>query len=388
VLVYGNGFVRDGNCWFGDYIGEGVVVGYGEMRCSVPMALPGVMRVGVEVMQTKFLNKPVMFTFLGFSDYTFTPKSGPLSGGTVVTIIGDFSWILPTDITQCSFGGQLTPASLLTNQITCTSPSHSVSELVFLHLIVGGFDYSQAGLVTAQFFFESDPSLGVASAFVYPSDGGTMVELTGTGFQWRSAWKCHFGTLLQDLYVLNSALAACFSPHTPFGLSSVIKLSSDMQHFLPFSQPFAVVPDPSIYLCSPDIGPRAGGTVVTLTGNHLASIVSCRFGNLLSVPATTVSATKVTCVAPAWPVPGSVQVDVSANEQLYTDSGVTFQYYDLPLVGAVNPVLVPAEGGTKLIIDGNGFLNPTLCRINGSVITSEFLSSDKVVCDFCRGNRH
>lgn len=380
VLLHGNGFVRDGSCLFGDQAGEGVVVAYGEMRCSVPMALPGVVRVAVEILQTLFQDKPVMFTFLGFSDYTFTPISGPLYGGTVVTIVGDFSWIQPTDVIQCDFGGQLSSASLLDSQITCSSPPRSVSELVFLHLIVGGFDYSQTGLTSKQFFYESDPSLGVASAYVYSSNGGTLVELTGTGFQWRSAWKCHFGSFTQDLYVLESTLAACFSPHTLFGLSSTLKLSSDLQHFLPFSQPFAVVPDPSIYLCTPSLGPRAGGTLVILTGDHLTSVVNCRFGNLLAVPATFISVNQVTCMTPEWAVPGSVQVDISVNGQLYSNSGVMFQYYDLPLVEAVHPTLVPADGGTKLTIEGNGFLDPIWCRINGIVIASDFFSSTRVTC--------
>ena len=50
VLLHGNGFVRNGSCWFGDQAGEGVVVAYGEMRCSMPIALPGVVRVAVEVL--------------------------------------------------------------------------------------------------------------------------------------------------------------------------------------------------------------------------------------------------------------------------------------------------------------------------------------------------
>lgn len=73
-------------------------------------------------------------------------------------------------------------------------------------------------------------------------------------------------------------------------------------------------PIPSIGAATPSVGPRAGGTNVTITGSNLGNndITTVLFGTAASTAVTWVSATKVLAVSPTSSVSTSVSVQLSS----------------------------------------------------------------------------
>jgi hypothetical protein len=67
---------------------------------------------------------------------------------------------------------------------------------------------------------------------------------------------------------------------------------------------------PTAIAVSPNTGPAAGGTVVTITGMNLNGATAVAFGGTAATNATVVSATQVTVTAPAGSA-GTVDVTVT-----------------------------------------------------------------------------
>src|SRR6476620_367415 len=73
------------------------------------------------------------------------------------------------------------------------------------------------------------------------------------------------------------------------------------------------VPSPSVTSISPNSGPAAGGTPVTITGNNFLRATTVRFGGSAASFSVT-SATSITATSPA----GSGTVDVTVTDPLGT----------------------------------------------------------------------
>jgi hypothetical protein len=86
--------------------------------------------------------------------------------------------------------------------------------------------------------------------------------------------------------------------------------------------PSAVVLVPVIESISPDHGPEAGGTEVTLTGQYFSTDCIVYFGDELATDIVRINSETVTCVSPASTT-GTVAVSVKIvndDDQAYTKS--------------------------------------------------------------------
>mmetsp|Transcript_34677 Transcript_34677/g.53143 ORF Transcript_34677/g.53143 Transcript_34677/m.53143 type:complete len:161 (+) Transcript_34677:2709-3191(+) len=63
----------------------------------------------------------------------------------------------------------------------------------------------------------------------------------------------------------------------------------------------------------------------------------------------------VICQIPKYPAPETLDVDVSFNDQDYTNNGVKFGFLD-PYIEAIHPRLISTKGTSKLTIYGYGFV--------------------------------
>ena len=59
---------------------------------------------------------------------------------------------------------------------------------------------------------------------------------------------------------------------------------------------------------------------------------------------------------PKYPAPETLDVDVSFNDQDYTNNGVKFGFLD-PFILGIQPRLLSTHGTTKLNITGYGFVS-------------------------------
>src|SRR5271157_585376 len=116
-----------------------------------------------------------------------SPTSGPLAGGTSVTITGTgFS-----GATAVKFGGA---AGTITNntgtQITATSPADSAG---VVDVTVTGLGGTSAVSSADEFTYVAAPAVAGVSPSSGPAIGGTVVTITGTGF--AAASTVEFGTI-------------------------------------------------------------------------------------------------------------------------------------------------------------------------------------------------
>ena len=264
-----------------------------------------------------------------------------------------------------------------------------------------------------------EPSIGLV-------EGGTAVTVLGTGF--GSPMRCRFGHLESFATNVTAHRAICPSPalvgvfaqgFTRLPLSERMRAPVFLEVSTMWSAVLRRTPlkervrdargdnftndqiafqyyNGSIVHVSflrPQGGPTAGGSHIDVHGfgfrpsnpdpgyDTEAPIscrnVRCRFealdgggGGSVIVPATFWNPYRVSCMTPPWASNSHTEVEVTFDEQKYSDSGVDFHYFTVQndsrrgdaespsesvLVHGIEPAGGPAWGGTLVTIIGSGF---------------------------------
>ena len=98
------------------------------------------------------------------------------------------------------------------------------------------------------------------------------------------------------------------------GGSVPVEISANGQQFSSYRLPFVYLPTARPDLVSPDSGPAAGGTNVTITGAHFGhgEAYRCRFGSV-DVVATAADGQTIVCTTPPLPANERKQYRWNAN---------------------------------------------------------------------------
>ncbi|MGO9763133.1 MAG: IPT/TIG domain-containing protein [Solirubrobacteraceae bacterium] len=142
---------------------------------------------------------------------------------------------------------------------------------------------------------------------------------------------------------------------------------------------FETLPDPpAVTGVSPDAGPEAGGTSVTISGAGFTEATAVKFGALSATHFTIDSATSITAIAPAE-APGAVAVTVTnaggtsagsaADEFTYVAPG------HAPAITSLSAKKGPAAGGSTLTIKGTGFVGVTAVEFGAASATNFTVNS-------------
>jgi cyclophilin family peptidyl-prolyl cis-trans isomerase len=117
-------------------------------------------------------------------------------------------------------------------------------------------------------------------------------------------------------------------------------------------------PAPTVAGVSPNAGPLAGGTAVTITGTNLLGATAVYFGNKL-VPIVSNTGTQIVVASPEG-VAGTVDVTVvTAGGRSATSAADQFTYAAAPTITGVSPSTGSVEGGTAVTITGTNLLGAT-----------------------------
>jgi len=117
---------------------------------------------------------------------------------------------------------------------------------------------------------------------------------------------------------------------------------------------FTYVVSPTVSSVSPNSGPVAGGTAVTITGTNFASGATIKFGNNAATNVVVVNSTTITATTPAGSA-GAVTVTVTSSGGLSGSQANGFTYIGTPTVASVSPNNGPTAGGTAVTITGTSF---------------------------------
>ncbi|HEY4947424.1 MAG TPA: IPT/TIG domain-containing protein, partial [Acidimicrobiales bacterium] len=282
-----------------------------------------------------------------------TPNGGPVSGGTAVTITGEHF----TGATAVAFGANLaTPFTVVSDtEITVTSPMGTTGTIDVRVTTPSG---ESAVTPADQFTYTSVPAPTVSSISPTsgPLFGGTAVTITGMNL--TGATEVTFGTTRAlGFTVVSDTEITATSPAKPPGPQDVRVTSPGGESGT--GEVFTYVAAPTVGTVSPASGPEAGGTSVTISGNHLTAAREVSFGAVVSTQVTVVSDTEITAVSPPGAA-GTVDVTVATPYGTSIPSGADhFTYVAAPVVTSVTPPSGGIGGGTSVTITGSGFTGAT-----------------------------
>lgn len=240
---------------------------------------------------------------------SFTPTSGPEAGGTEVTIIGtgldgadgvlfgdapaaDFTVVSENEITA------VTPAGTGSVPVTVTVGEDSI-------VAPGNFTYIPANGTDQVVVTTVSPTSG-------PEAGGTEVTIGGSGLD--GVTGVNFGDNAGTDLAVNSDTELIVN--TPAGTGEVpIVLTADGSNTTA-SNTFTYIPagtPPTITDVTPNQGPTAGGTTVTIGGtNFEGDNTTVSFDGVPATDTTVVSPTEITATTPAGTA-GAVDVAVTTG---------------------------------------------------------------------------
>ena len=307
------------------------------------------------------------FTYVaGLSISGVSPGNGPPAGGTAVTITGtDFA-----SGATVTFGSEAATNVVVVSatEITATSPAGSAGA-VMVTVTSGGQNASLAN----GFSYVVPPTVTGVSPSSGSTGGGTSVTITGTNF--APGATVTFGAGRQggdgnasatNVVVVSSTQITCITPAGNAGAVDVAVTVNGETGTLTSGFTYVVIP--TVSSVSPNNGPVAGGTAVTITGTNFASGATVTFGTAAATNVVVVSSTSITATSPVGSA-GAVTVTVTVNGQSGSlPSG--FSYVIPPTVGSVSPNSGSTAGGTPVTITGTNFVSGATVSFGATAATN------------------
>jgi hypothetical protein len=310
VELTGVGFTGATAVTFGGVAGTDIdVENDTTLRVMTPEHAPGAVEVRVTAGgETNADSDNVMFTFEADPPAItgIVPDEGPTAGGTVVTISGSGF----TGATDVVFS--VTDATDFTviddETISAVAPPHAAGT-VFVRIQTP--DGTSEDVPAAQFTYTTGgPLITILDPDEGPTGGGTVVTITGSGFEDVDAVM--FGDEEAEFEVIDDTTIEATSPPHAAGTVFVIIETGGGDSSPTVASQFTFVEGPDVTGLDPDEGPAAGGTEVTITGTGFTDATSVMFGDE-EADFDVVSDTEITATSPAGD-PGAVQVVVTTEE--------------------------------------------------------------------------
>ena len=296
----------------------------------------------------------------GQPSYSYQPV-GLTTGGASVTISGEEL----SAATGVSFGGA--PAASFTlnsdGSITAISPAGNVGTV---DITVTNSDGTSDANPNDQFAYLALPTISAISPATGSINGGTTVEIDGTGLAY-ARWVKFGDVYANPLSVLSDTdnqilvVAPAGDTFNPVDITVVTPFATSATS--PADQ-FTYMPAPEIDSIDTTSGLVSGGTVVTIDGSGLTG-ADVQFGG---TAATIVGETDSQLVVVTPPAPGGVPG--TADFTLTTPYGsITYmQYFTYalaPTVTGLSQTVSPVAGGTTTLIFGDNIIGAAAVYFGG-----------------------
>eukprot|EP00960_Hanusia_phi_P060078 764393-Hanusia_phi.AAC.1 len=311
------------------------------------------------------------------------PSSGPLHGGTVVTVTGRS--ILSTSV--CRFGKKegIAFKYVTSTSCACVSPAHHES-IVQISVFSESFGSHGASL------FEYHNSFSLRSVFPTSGSklGGYPISLYGN-FPNAFGVMCRFGERTVEFHRINQTHGLCMVPGNSSGMvqCTLVQNSQSLETSI-FA--FLYLTDEFDWELFPKYAFNSGGSSLYVVSKgmkldiELSSNIFCKFDGK-SVRSLWVNSTSVSCIFPEQNSPSDVQFELLLEDISLFRTHLTV--LQVPVLFDVFPKNAPRSGGTKLQILGTHFVrNYWKCSFavntwnNTEIIymTGTFVSSTSLIC--------
>ncbi|MBF0673279.1 MAG: IPT/TIG domain-containing protein [Salinibacterium sp.] len=365
VTITGSGFTGASGVTFGGAPGTSfTVVSDTEITVTTPAGTRGA--VDVVVLDPAGDSSALTFTYTAQAVIdTVSPDEGPDAGGTEVTISGSCF----TGAVDVLFGSVSATSFTVVNDTTITAVAPAGVGTVDI-TVVGGpgcIDVTEPDAYTyvaPAVIATIDPNTG-------PETGGTVVTITGTDFTGATGVTFD-GVAGTDFTVVSDTE---ITVTTPAGTPGVVDVIVEKGTVPSAPGTFTYKAQAVIDTVSPDEGPEAGGTEVTISGSCFTGAVDVLFGSVSATSFTVVNDTTITAVAPAGV--GTVDITVVGG---VTCSDVTdpdgYTYVAPAVIATIDPSTGPETGGTVVTITGTDFTGATGVTFGGAEGTGFTVVSD------------
>ncbi len=320
------------------------------------------------------------------------PNSGPIAGGTSVTITGtNFNGV--TGAAGVTFGGTNATSYTVNSATQITAISPAGTGTVNVRVTNDGetsatgaanqFTYAAAPTITAAFspttvnagstawltLTVANPNNGqitgvsVAAAalpanLIGSSPGTTCTAGTATYNGGTRALSLSGGTLNGSASCtvtlqVSTSVAGGYS----YTSGTVGSTQSGAGTTATTATPLTVnALVPTVTAVSPSAGPTGGANTVIITGTNLTGASAVMFGGTAATGFTVNGATQITATAPAGAA-GTVDIRVTtAGGTSAISANDEYTYVAAPTVTGRSPTSGPTGGGTSVVITGTGFL--------------------------------
>ncbi|HEX5761997.1 MAG TPA: IPT/TIG domain-containing protein [Solirubrobacterales bacterium] len=348
VTITGTGFTGASAVKFGGTNATAFTVeGPTQIKATSPSASAGVADVTVTTVGgTSADTAADDFTYHAAPTITnLNPSTGPPAGGNSVTITGTGF----TGASTVKFGA--TDATAFTvdsaTQITATAPAGTGTVDVSVTTIGG----TSANTAADNYSFGTPPALTSCAPSAGPLAGGTQVTITGTDLTGATAVK--FGAANATSFTVESPTQ--IKATSPAGTGTVeISVTTPAGSSSTGPCPFTYTAAPTVSSLSPNQGPTAGATEVTIVGTNLTGASAVKFGAANATSFTVESPTQVKATAPAGSA-GAADVTVTTSGGTSATGAQTkYAYIAVPTIASVSPDAGPSAGGDMVTITGTG----------------------------------
>lgn len=329
-----------------------------------------------------------------------SPESGPLSGGTLVTLTGRGFGALGPHL--CIFGATNSTAVSATlhddSELFCTSPSGTYGAAT-MRISMNGQQYLYSSL---EFNFYRVPLAARLSPSTGPVQGGTFVVIYGDYMHGGSDRLCQFSlnTAPVPLVALPESenASVCVTLPVDATQSRSLSLTLNGQQYVDSGLMFHFMQEASISAMSPAAGPIHGQMLISIDGLAFdgGDDLRCRFGTPVYAPfpatASIVPATfdQLTQQLSCFTTPsaaGPLPLEISLNGQQFSATLSTLHVYDPPHVSALSPSSGPIGSTTSFRVLGSFYDGIRYqCRfhmlgltVNASLLDA--IAADTLVCE-------
>lgn len=312
-----------------------------------------------------------LYTYVAAPTVTgISPSSGPIAGGTSVTITGTNF----TGATGVTIGG--TAATSVTvvssTSITCTTPAHSAGTASILVTTPGG-----TNTANSLYTYLAAPTVSSISPTSGTVNGGTSVTITGTNFTSDSVVK--FSGTTATITSVTSTSIVCTTPTGGGAGPASVQVTTPGGTNAANSLYTYVLTPPTVASVSPSSGTSDGGTTVTITGTNFSAVSSVTFRGVAATDVTVLSSTSLTCTIPAVGAAGSASVLVTTPSGTNAANNLFTYVPPLPTVSLVSPNSGSTLGGTLVTITGTNLSTTGGVTIGGVPAANVTVVSDSSV---------
>ena len=247
-----------------------------------------------------------------------------------------------------------------TTSITATSPARPSGTID----VTATSPYGTSTTNSADAFtYDAVPTVTAVRPGAGPIQGGSMVQIIGTGFVAGSTSVTFGAGHIATSITVDSPTVITATPPADTGTVDITVTTPGGTSYTSPADKFTYSSPPLVTAISRNTGPTAGGTNVTITGtSFVAGATSVAFGTRAATKLT-VSASSITATSPAAAGAGTVDITITTpGGTSATKAADTFTYIPGPTVTAIEPTAGAPVAGTRITIHGS--------NLGGAVVVS------------------